>query len=57
MSAGVVGPVRVPFWGGVCGDWRGLGFVIVTFVLYALVLFGLFQWIVRQAAESALIEK
>lgn len=57
MSAGVIGAMTLPFLSGVLGDWLGLGFVSLTFVLYAIVLFGLFQWIVRQAAESALIEK
>lgn len=57
MSAGVIGAMTLPFLSGVLGDWLGLGFVNLTFVLYAIVLFGLFQWIVRQVAESALTEK
>ena len=47
MSAAVTGAMTLPFLSGLIGGHYGLVWLSVTFLFYALLLFGLFQLILR----------
>ncbi|MFQ3186230.1 MAG: hypothetical protein ACI8Q3_001259 [Marinomonas primoryensis] len=48
MSAAVTGAMTLPFLSGLIGGHYGLAWLSVTFLFYALLLFGLFQLILRR---------
>lgn len=50
MSASVFGAMTLPFLSGLIGGHFGLSFLTISFLLYALLLFGLFHIILRRAS-------
>jgi fucose permease len=48
MSAAVIGAMTLPFFSGLIGGHYGLTALSMTFLLYALLLFGLFQRILKR---------
>ena len=50
MSAAVFGAMTLPFLSGLIGEQLGLTFLTVSFLLYAVLLFGLFHRILRHTA-------
>ena len=50
MSAAVTGAMSLPFLSGLIGGEFGLTSLSVTFLVYALLLFGLFQIILKRGS-------
>ncbi|BDX03575.1 MFS transporter [Marinomonas pontica] len=50
MSAAVIGAMSLPFLSGLIGGEFGLTYLSVTFLVYALLLFGLFQIILKRGS-------